>query len=54
MSEVDLLPVALVLLPVPLDAHVVDVVDCQVVDAIVGEPTLLQPKEGEVVTGGDE
>ena len=41
VGEVNLLHVALAFLLAPLDAHMVDVIDCQVVDFVVGEPTLL-------------
>ena len=50
-GEIDFLAVVLVLLLLPLDAHVVDMINCEVVDVAISEATFAVSKEGEVVPG---
>jgi len=53
-GEIDFLAVVLVLLFPPLDAHVVDVIDCEVVDVVRSDATFAMTKKGEVFSGEGE
>jgi len=50
-GEIDFLTVVPILLFSPLDAHVVDVIDCEIADVIISEASVTMAEEGEVVPG---
>ena len=51
MGKIDFLAIILVLLLAPLDAHIVDVVDCEIEDVVISEAAFFMAAEGEVVPG---